>query len=95
MIQTVILFGPLTVTKIFKDNLGSLNPFRKKQVNNHGVIFDTELNFDKQINAVVKASFFQLRTVSVLKSFLNASDLEKVIHAFVTSRLNDCNALYF
>uniref|UniRef100_A0A673GVL3 WD repeat-containing protein 26 n=1 Tax=Sinocyclocheilus rhinocerous TaxID=307959 RepID=A0A673GVL3_9TELE len=32
---------------------------------------------------------------SRLKSFLSFHDLEKVIHAFITSRLDYCNSLYF
>lgn len=90
----VILFGPPKKTDCLKGNLGPLSPFIKSQVRNLGVLFDTELKFDKQINAVVKGSFFQLRAVAKLKSFLTESDFEKVIHAFITTRLDYCNALY-
>ena len=79
------MFGPPTVTKSLKENLGSLTPFIKTQVKNLRVIFDTDLKFDKQINAVVKASFFQLRTIFRLKSFLNASD-----HAFAPYTGSQC-----
>lgn len=90
----VILFGPPKQTERLKGNLGPLTPFNKTKVKNLGVLLDTEFKFDKQINAVVKGSFFQLRTVAKLKSFLMESDLEKVIHAFITNRLDYCNALY-
>ncbi len=56
--------------------------------------FDSSLKFDKQIDSVVKASFFQLRLLAKVKPFLNRSDLEKAIHAFISSRLDYCNALY-
>jgi len=33
--------------------------------------------------------------IARLKSFLSCDDLEKVIHAFITSQLDYCNSLYF
>lgn len=35
-----------------------------------------------------------LCTISKIKSFLSPKDLEKVIHAFISSRLHNCNSLY-
>ena len=48
----------------------------------------------KQINSVVKNRFYQLRLISKVKSALSFKDLETVIHAFITSRLDYCNSLY-
>lgn len=64
-------------------------------VKNLGVFLDSKLTFDKQISAVVRASFFQLRLLSKVKPFLSRHDLEKAIHAFISSRIDYCNALYF
>ncbi len=61
---------------------------------NLGVIFDPALKFDKQINSVVKSAFFQLRMIAKIKSFISFKDLETVIHAFISSRLDYCNSLY-
>ncbi len=66
----------------------------RTHVKNLGVVFDSELKFDKQINSVVSASFFQLRGLRKLKSLLSFGDLETVIHAFISTRLDYCNALY-
>ena len=43
---------------------------------------------------MVKASFFQLRLLAKVKPYLRRADLEKVIHAFISSRLDYCNSLY-
>lgn len=51
-------------------------------VKNVGVIFD---------DAVVQSGFFQLRTLATVKTFLSFYDLERVMHAFVSSRLDYCN----
>ncbi len=56
-----------------------------------GFIFDDGLKFARQINSVVKVCFFQLRLLSKEKPFLSFKDFEKVIHAFILSRLDYCN----
>ena len=52
------------------------------------------LSFNNQVTKVVQSCFFQLRNIAKIKSFLSYSDLEKVIHAFISSRLDYCNSLY-
>ena len=86
--------GPPNLAKILTNNLGSLSTLVKPFTKNLGIIFDPQLNFDKQINAVVKSCFFQLRMIAKIKSLLSPADLERVIHATISSRLDYCNALY-
>lgn len=40
------------------------------------------------------ASFFELRLLAKVEPFLSRNDLEKSIHAFISSRLNYCNTLW-
>ena len=89
-----ILFGTSSMLNASTTDSGSLAPFLKSQVKNLGVTFDSGLNFDKQIKSVVKTSFFQLRLLGKVKPFLSRQDLEKAIHAFISSRLDYCNALF-
>ncbi len=91
----LILFGPSESVDTSKIELGILSPFRTHQVKNLGIVCDSALKFDKQINEVIKISFFQLRLISKIKPFLSRKDLEKVIHAFIFSRLDYCNSLYY
>ncbi len=67
----------------------------KSWVKNLGFIFDDGLKFDCQIKSVVKACFFQLHLLSKAKTFLSFKHFEKVIQAFILSRLDYCNSLYF
>ncbi len=39
-------------------------------------------------------AFFNLRLLAKVKPFLSAIDLEKLIHAFIFSRLDYCNTIY-
>uniref|UniRef100_A0A3B3CT04 Reverse transcriptase domain-containing protein n=1 Tax=Oryzias melastigma TaxID=30732 RepID=A0A3B3CT04_ORYME len=64
-------------------------------VRNLGVIFDSCFKFDKQIDNVVKMSFYHLRLLAKAKLSLSRRDLETAIHAMITSRIDYCNSLYF
>ncbi len=41
-------------------NLGELSPYCKPVVRDLGVMLDSSLKFEKQINSVVKSAFFSL-----------------------------------
>lgn len=45
-----------------------------------GVILDSSLSFNRQVNST-GANFFQIRTISKIRHFLSPTDLEIVIHA--------------
>ncbi|XP_029942452.1 uncharacterized protein LOC115384260 [Salarias fasciatus] len=62
-------------------------------VTNLGVRFDPTLSFDLHIQHICKTSFFHLRNISKLRPFLSLPVAEKLVHAFVSSRLDYCNAL--
>ncbi len=62
-------------------------------VRNLGVLFDTNLSFDSHVSSICKTAFFHLKNISKLRPMLSMSNAEMLIHAFMTSRLDYCNAL--
>ncbi len=88
----VMVFGGTTGTPLV--DLGALAQYIKPTITNLGVKIDSDFKFDSQIRAVVKSSFFQLRQLAKIKPYLTRQNFETVIHAFVTTRLDYCNALY-
>ncbi len=60
---------------------------------NLGVILDSNLSFENHISHVTKTAFSHLRNIAKLRNMLIVSDAEKLVHAFMTSRLDYCNAL--
>ncbi len=58
-----------------------------------GVRFDPLLNFEAHIKHLCKTSFHHLRNIARLRPSLTLHDAEKLVHAFVSSRLDYCNAL--
>ncbi len=90
----VMLFTPGGACEPPDLDLGVLKPFVKPSVKNLGGLMDIDLKLDKQINLVIKSSFFQLRQLSKLKSFLSFKDFGRITHIFISSRLDYCNGLY-
>ncbi len=62
-------------------------------VRNLGVLFDSNLSFDRQVSNICKTAVFHLKNISKLRPMLSMSNAEMLINAFMTSRLDYCNAL--
>ncbi len=60
---------------------------------NLGVLFNSYLSFEKHVSSICKTAFFHLKNISKLRPMLSMSNAEKIINAFMTSRLDYCNAL--
>ncbi len=52
------------------------------------------MTMDAYISKLSKAAFFQLRRLAQLRSYVSPKDAESLVHAFITSRLDYCNALF-
>ncbi len=68
-------------------------PVPSSTVKNLGVVLDSNLAFENHISHVTKTEFFHLRNIAKLRNMLTDSDAEKFVCAFMTSRLDYCNAL--
>ena len=62
---------------------------------NLGVLFDSELSLDPQINKVVSASFSTLRLLSRIKLFLTSEELNTMVCTLIFTIMDYCNALYY
>ena len=60
---------------------------------NIGVIFDEHMSLDKHVTNICKAFFFHLRNISKIRDRLSQADTEKLVHAFITSKLDSANSL--
>jgi hypothetical protein len=62
---------------------------------NLGAMFDHHLTLHQHVSSIVKSCNWQLRRVGQIRKFLTNSTAEKVIHAFVSSRLDNGNSLLY
>ncbi len=57
------------------------------------VILETDLSFSSHVKAVTKSAYHHLKNIARIISFVSSQDLEKLVHAFITSRVDYCNGL--
>ena len=62
---------------------------------NLGVIYDSNLTMQPHINTICKSAWFHLRNLFQIRKYLTKSAAETLVHAFVTSRLDNGNSLLF
>ncbi len=90
----VIITGPDTVNADASEHLGSLSHNIAQNSKNLNVIFDNHLSLTK-VNTVVQSCFLlQLRRLPKISPILSSRNLETVIHAFISTRLDYCNSHY-
>lgn len=64
------------------------------QARNLGVVMDSDLNFNSHIKTVTKSAYYHLKNISRIKGLMSQQDLEKLVHAFIFSRLDYCNSVF-
>ncbi|KAI5608107.1 hypothetical protein C0J50_9600, partial [Silurus asotus] len=95
----LLLLGPHAARSKSSDYVASLDGVSVSMctaVKNLGVIFDSSLSFKDYVNNITKIEFFHLRNminIAKIRNMMSLQDAEKLVHAFVTSRLDYCNSL--
>ena len=62
---------------------------------NLGVIFDSQLSMSAQVLAVCRTGYYQLRQLCPLVRCLSEDTAKILIQAFINTRLDYCNSVYF
>ena len=60
-----------------------------------GVVFDDTLTMTNHVNGICRNASFAIRKIGKLRRYLDQNSAEKLVHAFVTSRLDSCNAILY
>lgn len=92
----VMILGPQNQRDALSEQivtLDNINISSSSTVRNLGVIFDQDLSFKAHIKQACKTAYFHLRNIAKIRHLLSISDAEKLIHAFVSSRIDYCNSL--
>ncbi len=89
----VIAFG--NKDEVLKVNayLDSRGQTTRNQVKHLEVILETDLSFSSHVKAVTKSAYYHLKNTARISCFVSSQDLEKLVHAFITSRVDYCNGV--
>ena len=60
-----------------------------------GTIVDHHLDLGKHVNNICKSASFAIKNIGRIRKYLSQTDCERIIHAFITSKLNYCNAILY
>ena len=90
----VIIFGPKIEREKISAHLGSMSLTATNQARNLGVIIDSDLNLNSHLKFITKSAYYHLKNIARIKGFLSQQELEKLIHAFIFSRLDYCNGIF-
>ena len=80
--------------KLVSLGVGGLDITPSESVRNLGVFFDNDGGMSSHINHVCKTAYHSLFRIGKIRSLLSQSSTEKLVHAFITSRLDYCNSLF-
>ena len=75
--------------------IGDTSVIPSDDARNIGFFFDSHLSLQKQIAITCKSAWFHLRNISKIRQHLDQTATERLIHAFVTSKLDINNSLYY
>ncbi len=92
-VENFIAFG--NKDEVLKVNayLDSKGQTTKNLIKNLGVILETDLSFSSHVKAVTKSAYYHLKNIARIWCFVSSQDLEKLVHAFITKRVDYCNGL--
>jgi hypothetical protein len=62
---------------------------------NLGVTIDSTLQLKKHVNNICRAATMSIRKIGQIRPYLDQCATERLVHAFITSRLDSCNSLLF
>ncbi len=57
------------------------------------MILETDLSFRSHVKAITKSAYYHLKNIARIRGFVSSQDLEKLVQAFISIRVDYCNNL--
>ena len=74
-------------------SIGDHNILPSISARNLGVVMDSDASMEAHITSICKSSYAHIYTLQKVKKHLDRQSMELLVHAFITARLDYCNAL--
>ena len=81
---------PVTIPSV---HIGNCDIQRSEKARNIGAMFDDTMSLNYLVDDKCKAAYKQIRRISRIRRFLNKTSADRLVHAFITSRLDHLNSL--
>ena len=76
-------------------NIGASTIKLESAICDLGVVLDNHLDMSRQVSNICKSASLAIHNIGKIRNYLDQSTAEKLIHAFVTSKVDFCNSLLF
>ena len=76
-------------------HIGESNVEPVPSARNLGVLIDNSMIMSQHVSNICKIASYALYKIGRLRRYLDQASTEKLVHAFVTSRLDNCNSVLF
>ena len=80
---------------LIRSNLDKTVSKSSQTATNLGATFDTTMSLNNNITTKIKTRNFQLRSIVEARKYLSKNTAEKVLHAFMSSKLDNRNSLVY
>ena len=82
-----------SVPKDISLTIGNATITSSPKVRDLGVLFDENLNMVSHVNDICRRASYAIHRIGKLRRYLDKQNTEKLVHAFVSSRLDNCNSI--
>lgn len=91
--EFLIISGSASQASSVSVQIGDHRIVPSSTARNLGVVMNSEATMYAHVSSICKSSYMHIHNISKIKRFLNQSSLERLIHAFITTKLDYCNSL--
>ena len=85
----------LSTYNIHSVQIGHFDIVTSTTVKNLGVVFDSHMSMDVHVKSTVRSAYIAIHNIGRIRHYLDMESTEKLIHAFLPSRLDYCNSLLY
>ena len=83
----------LSKVSVDKIKVGQAEVTPVSSARNWGAWFDSHLDMPTHVTKTCGSSFYYLYNIQHIRKYLSRESTERLVHAFITSRLDYCNSL--
>ena len=74
-------------------SMGDTTVVPSDTVRDLGVIIDSHMTMEKHVSNLIRSAVMSIRYIGRIRKFLDKSACEKLVHAFIMSKLDYCNSI--
>ena len=75
--------------------IGEVEVHSSNSATNLGCVYDNIMSMEQHVAKICTACYYHLRNISAIRSSLTRQAAEKLVHSFISSRLDNCNTLLY